>query len=135
MRKIKDRLRANAWPIAIVVLLSGVGIVKAVENAGDGFQFLGHVTSVALTPPPLGTNCTIVAGSTDFFGSCAATATAAVAVAWGKVYNAAPRCVVLDQTTFSGNALAAGPTTTGFTMGTTVVADKISWICVGGVSN
>ena len=78
---------------------------------------------------PVGTTCTIVAGSTDTAGSCAATATSGVAVTFGTPFVSTPFCVVKDRTTASGDLLTAF-TNTGFTMGTTVSADKIQWICL-----
>lgn len=109
----------------------------AVENFGDGAQFDGHMTSVnaAGNPPPTTTTCTLVAGSTDLAGACAATATSGVAVIFGKAFLTAPTCIVQDRTTASGTILATEPTTTTFVMGTTVSADKISWICVGKQGN
>jgi hypothetical protein len=124
------------------ILLSGVaalamlGAAHAAETLGDGVQFNGHITSTnaAGNPPPTTTSCTLVAGSSDFVGSCAATATSAVAVAFGKAFVTAPTCIVFDAVTFSGNAIT-GPSTTGFTMGTTVSGDKIYWVCVGKQGN
>jgi hypothetical protein len=123
--------------VSAASLLAMLGISHAAETLGDGVQFNGHITTTnaAGNPVPTTTTCTLVAGSTDTAGACAATATSGVAVIFGKAFLTAPTCVVLDHTTASGNALATEPTTTTFVLGTTVNADKISWICVGKQGN
>jgi hypothetical protein len=138
-RSIKSALTAK------VVLLTGIAAfsflgndpVKAQSVLQDGTAVAGHL--VTSPPPaggpPVGTSCTMVAGSTDTMGQCAATATSAVAVIFNKPFAKAPFCVVLDHTTASGNALVTEPTTTTFVMGTTVSGDKISWHCEGQVGN
>lgn len=119
------------------VAIAAANEVRAQSVLQDGSTVQGHL--VAATPPggapPTVANCTLTAGSTDMIGGCAATAAAGVAVTFNKPFAKAPFCVVLDHTTSSGNALAVEPTTTGFTLGTTVNADKISWICMGQVGN
>lgn len=109
----------------------------AVENFGDGAQFDGHMTSANAVgnPPPVVTNGTLRSGSTDLAGQLTTTATSAVAVAFGKAFVSTPTCVVVDATTGTGNLLASGPSTTGFTLGTTGGTDKVSWVCVGQQGN
>lgn len=104
----------------------------------DGTVLQGHLTvgqPTGTAAAPATTTCTLVAGSTDAMGQCAATATSGVAVTFAKAWAKAPFCVVLDHTTASGNALATEPNTTTFVMGTTVSGDKISWWCVGQPGN
>lgn len=123
---------------AFVGILGCPAYAQQTQILPDGTVMQGHLTASQPSGTivlPTCTNCTLVAGSTDFSGAAAATATSAVALAFGKVYGKAPSCIVLDHTTPSGNALAVEPTTTGFTLGTTVNADKFSWICVGQPGN
>ena len=113
------------------------GVSSKAAALEDGSVIAGHL-AVGNPPnygPPTATGCTLNAASTDMAGSCAATATSGVAIAFSKAFASAPFCVVLDHTTASGNALATEPTTTGFTMGTTVSGDKISWVCLGRPGN
>lgn len=104
----------------------------------DGTVMAGHLTSTqpAGTPAlPALTSATVVGSITDFAGGGSATATSGVAVVFAKPFLKPPTCIVLDHTTASGSALATEPTTTGFTLGTTVSGDKFSWICVGAAGN
>jgi len=106
-------------------------------NLEDGAVVSGHLTASnpPTVAPPTGTNCTMVAGSSDMAGECAATATSAVQVTFGKAFAIRPFCTITDSVTATGINLAAGPSTTGFTMGTTASGDKIRWVCIGQVGN
>jgi hypothetical protein len=125
------------FAIASAAALMLSQMANAAETAGDGFAFLGHVVSSnsATNPAPSGTSCTMVAGSTDVAGECSATATSGVAVTFGKVFTTRPFCTITDSVTATGINLASGPTTTGFTLGTTASGDKIRWTCLGQQGN
>lgn len=124
-----------------MIFLAGVAALalcnpsQAAETLGDGAQFLGHIVSTNGIPAPTTTTCTLVAGSTDVAGECSATATSGVAVAFGKAFVTRPFCTITDSVTATGINLAAGPTTTGFTLGTTASGDKIRWTCMGQQGN
>lgn len=132
MKDFKAKLLAAAAAVALLC-----SPAAAVEQAGDGFQFNGHLTSTNGTgvPAPGTTTCTLVAGSTDVAGECNATATSGVAVTFGKPFVTRPFCTITDSVTATGINLAAGPTTTGFTLGTTASGDKIRWTCIGQQGN
>lgn len=122
--------------VAIGALLAS-GVAYAAEIFGDGAAFSGHVVTQngAGNPAPAVANCTLVAGSTDAAGQCAATATSGVAVTFGKAFATTPSCIVFDRTTSTGNQLATPVSTTGFTLGTTAAADVVNWICFGKQGN
>src|SRR5215472_8021852 len=110
---------------------------KAQTILPDGSVVLGHLNAAPgpSGPPPTFTNCTAVVGSTDMAGECSATATSGVVVAFGKPYLTRPFCTITDSVTATGINLAAGPSTTGFTLGTTASGDKIRWVCIGQPGN
>jgi len=131
------RLMLKSALLAAVTLAAFRFDVARAATLDDGSVVAGHLTASnpPAVAPPTGTNCTMVAGSTDMAGECAATATSAVAVAFGKAFATRPFCTITDSVTATGINLAAGPSTTGFTMGTTASGDKIRWVCIGQVGN
>lgn len=80
---------------------------------------------------PVGTTCTIVAGSSDSLGSCTTTSTAAV-VTFGTAFVGVPRCIVTDST---ANAATTAYTisATAITFSVVINAHLLTWFCVGQV--
>jgi hypothetical protein len=121
---------------ATLALIMSHATATAQSLLQDGTIVQGHLVN-GLPPgtaPPTTTTCTLVAGSSDLFGSCAATSTA-MAVVWGKPYLVAPKCLVVDQTTAADSTPTTGPTITGFAISTVVSGDKIWWLCFAQPGN
>lgn len=64
-------------------------------------------------------------------GICTASAATTCVVTFSAAFQAAPSCVVTDQTTTANGALKALPTTTNLTITTASSSDTFSYLCVG----
>lgn len=80
---------------------------------------------------PVGTTCTITAGSSDSVGSCLTTSTAAV-VTFGTAFVGVPRCIVTDSTVNAATT-AYTITNTAITFSVVTNANLLTWFCVGQV--
>lgn len=81
---------------------------------------------------PVGTTCTITAGSTDTFGSCAASAGTAT-ITFGTSWGVAPRCILLDSTATPVGAYTVSAT--AITVSATTNAHVLFWFCGGNVGS
>lgn len=96
----------------------------------DGAAFLGH--AVVSGAPPVGTGCTITAGSTDMAGSCLTTA-AAGSIAFSKAFATLPWCILQDGT---ATPLTVYVTTVAqITLTTVTSGHTLYWICLGRTGN
>jgi len=64
-------------------------------------------------------------------GICTASAATTCVVTFSQAFQAAPACVVTDQTTTANGALKALPTTTNLTITTASSSDTFSYFCIG----
>lgn len=80
---------------------------------------------------PVGTSCTIVAGSSDSVGSCTTTSTTST-VTFGTAFLTAPRCLVTDSTA-NAATIAYTISTTAITFSVVINAHLMTWFCVGQV--
>ena len=112
--------------------IPGGSIVNGHLTAGLGTQAIPTVAGASCGTPVL------TAGSTDFAGQFQAKGTSTCALTFGKSFTAQPFCIVQDGTTIADSGFtfnASGGKTIGFTMGTTVSNDFITWICIGQQNN
>lgn len=68
---------------------------------------------------------------TSTAGICTASAATTCVVTFSAAFQAAPACIVTDQTTTANGALKALPTTTNLTITTASSSDTFSYVCVG----
>lgn len=94
----------------------------------DGTGLIGHL--IGASPAPVGTGCTIAAGSTDAFGRCVTSATSG-SIAFFRAYAAAPFCVVQDGTATPVTVYTT--TTAQITLTTVTSAHTLYWACFGAV--
>lgn len=88
----------------------------------------------ALSPngnPPVGTGCTIAAGSSDTDGSCT-TSAASGSIAFAATYTVAPSCLLIDATSAATVPQVTYTTTaTQITLTTVTSAHVLFWHCGG----
>lgn len=81
---------------------------------------------------PVGTTCTILAGSSDTFGSCTAGAGTAT-ITFGTTWGVAPHCLLLDSTATPVGAYNV--TATAINVTATTNAHVLFWFCGGNVGS
>jgi hypothetical protein len=92
---------------------------------------IGHISYLQPGAVPVGTTCTIAAGSTDAEGSCATTSTAAV-VTFGRTWGVAPFCIVYDASAVSATSMPVYTVSaTAITLSTVITAHTLFWHCAG----
>lgn len=92
----------------------------------DGTNLGGHLNAQGNVP--VGTNCTIAAGSTDTAGSCTTTNTSG-SIAFARAFTAAPTCLLVDST---ATPVAVYTTTTAqITLTSVTNAHVLFWFCIG----
>lgn len=124
------RYRFFSLAAVIAAFFLAVLPVSAQTVLQDGSTIFGRLTVAGA--PPVGTGCTIAAGSTDQAGTCTATA-AAGSIAFTKTYNSQPFCVVVDQ---SATPVAVYTQTTAQITLTTITSGHIyTWNCMGRSGN
>jgi len=94
---------------------------------------IGHMVSFGSgsAAVPVGTNCTIAAGSSDYAGSCATTSTTA-AITFAIPFNVAPTCLVTDASATSTVSMPVYTlSASAITLSTVINAHNLQWLCVG----
>lgn len=77
---------------------------------------------------PIGTGCTIAAGSTDLAGSCTTSSTSG-SIAFATAKQVAPSCIVQDST--ATPVFVYTTTTAQITLTTVTSAHVLFWLCIG----
>lgn len=95
----------------------------------SGATVQSHFYTSAQGAPPTCINCSIQAGSTDFFGQASVTSTGGIQLTFGTPFTNTPWCIASDNTTIEGVRGIASTTAVQFVGG--VTSDLISWVCVG----
>lgn len=120
--------------LAAGLLALGIGAIAY----SQGFQIpnnsaiIGHLGVTGNVP--VGTGCTIVAGSTDTAGSCTASA-ASGSVAFATAYAIAPFCLVTDGSATSTVSMPVYTTTTAqITLSTIISTHVLYWFCAAKTS-
>lgn len=129
MSRLKDlfssvTLRAAALAGLFALAVSGVSVVAQSFVLPAGTSFANML--VPGGAPPVGTGCTIVAGSTDASGACLTTATSG-SIAFSRTYSSIPVCLIVDRTATptAVYSVAAG----AITLTTIVAAHNLTWDC------
>lgn len=132
MLKIRTFLRERfVLAIAFVLALGAAPIVAQSVFLPSNVGLIGHIIAGAPSAP-VGTGCTIVAGSSDTAGECLTTATSGTIV-FAQAFTSAPTCIVVDRTATPVAVYAT--TTTQITLTTVTSAHNLSWNCwakIGG---
>lgn len=113
---------------AVIGLCAGLPVASQVFFLPNNAAVIGHLNGSS--GPPVGTGCTMVAGSTDFAGSCTTSATSG-SIAFAAAYTAAPSCLVVDAT--ATPVAVYTTTTTQITLTTVTSAHVLYWTCIGKV--
>lgn len=101
--------------------------VPDLSNIIGHWSFLQGGTGVA----PVGTTCTIAAGSTDAIGSCATTGATAT-VTFNRTWGVAPNCLVVDASATSTVSMPVYTVSaTAITFSTVITAHTLFWVCGG----
>ena len=128
MKKYRDRLARGA-AIAALLGWSSVSALAQGFVIPNNAQLSGHLNGAGV--PPVGTGCTIAAGSTDTAGSCTASA-ASGSIAFANAYAQAPNCLVTDGSATSTVSMPVYTTTTAQITLTTIISTHVLyWFCVG----
>lgn len=96
---------------------------------------VGHLNSSPIAGAaglPVGTTCTILAGSSDTSGSCTASAGTAT-ITFGTTWGVAPKCIVQDSTATPLNVFTVSAT--AITVSATTNAHVLTWLCIGNVGS
>jgi hypothetical protein len=108
----------------------------------SGTSVNGHLVGAGASAPTVaGASCgtpILTLGSSDLAGQFQAKGASTCAVTFGNAFASQPFCIVQDGTTIADSGFTfttSGTKTTGFTMGTTVLNDFITWICIGQLGN
>lgn len=113
---------------AVVGLAAGLPVASQIFLLPNNTAVVGHLNGAS--GPPVGTGCTIAAGSTDFAGTCTTTTTSG-SIAFAGAFTTAPACLLVDST---GTPVAVyATTTTQITLTTVTSAHVLFWTCFGRV--
>lgn len=131
----RRRAFAALVSVAAILVVSGLFAPQFRDALAQGFSLphnsaiTGHlITSQAA--PPVGTGCTIVAGSTDLDGSCTTSATSG-SIAFATAFVSAPFCIVQDST--ATPVFVYTTTTAQITLTTVTSAHVLFWHCAAKV--
>ncbi len=126
-------IREKKWYLALAAIAFAFALGSLAYSQGyilpSGATVQSHLYMNAEGAPPTCTNCSITAGSSDFFGQLSVTSTGSVPVTFGTAFTNTPFCVASDNTTIEGVTGVAS--TTGVTYAGGATSDKISWVCIG----
>lgn len=121
------------WHVLAAVALFAAALGGVAYSQGyllpSGATVQSHFYTNNEGAPPTCTNCSITAGSSDFFGQLSVTSTGPVALTFGTAFTNTPFCVASDNTTIEG--ISGVASTGGVTLTGGVTSDKISWVCIG----
>lgn len=109
---------------AVMFIASNAQLIAQAFTLPAGATYTNMLVSAG--NPPVGTGCTITAGSTDGRGSCLTTATSG-SIAFGRTYSTAPECVIVDRT--ATPVAVYSVSTTAITLTTVTSAHNLSWYC------
>lgn len=129
-------IRAIAISAALALFCAGGFVVAQVVSLPHNVTVLGHLNSgqntvgTATGAAPVGTGCTITAGSTDTVGACVATA-ASGSIAFNTAYLASPLCTLVD--TAATPIAVYSVTTAQITLTTITSGHAYVWTCFGKV--
>jgi len=117
--------------LSCAIALGLVGAADAQSfNLPNNSTVTGHLVAGGGNPP-VGTTCTMAAGSTDSFGACTTTSTSG-AITFNVPWITAPNCSVTDSTANAAtNAYTVS--TTAITLGTVTSGHLLQYICIGKV--
>lgn len=129
----------RSWMNARAAIIAGAfgamicgSVIAQVFTLPNNTQLLGHLISGAATPP-VGTGCTIIAGSSDTDGECTTSATSGTIV-FGAAYVSAPSCTVTDKSATSTVSMPVyTTTTTQITLTTIISAHGLVWHCAAKI--
>lgn len=117
---------AIPFAFAVMVML----LANSYDARTQSFTLPGGATFtnmlVGQGNPPVGTGCTITAGSTDGRGSCLTTATSG-SIAFSRTYSVAPECVIVDRTATPVAVYSVAAN--AITLTTVTSAHNLSWTC------
>lgn len=124
--------------LAAIAIL--IGLASPAFSQGfiipDGSTIQGHIKAAPQPgPPPVAVGCTLVAGSTDFAGTCTASA-ASGSITFSRTYGSAPTCIVWDQaatSTVSMPVYSVSPT--AITLITIISTHLLGYMCMGQASS
>lgn len=141
---MKKIILAMLASLSLATTAFAQGAMPTPPTLPDGTAVAGHLTASlgsGAVPVLSGASCgtpVLTAGSTDFAGTFQSKGIATCKVTFGKAFANTPFCVVQNATTPADAVFTfstSGTTTTGFTMGTTVINDLVTWHCVGQQGN
>jgi hypothetical protein len=125
-----DRLKKALAGASIAAMLAATPLHAAQFNLPSPAG-IGHTESYGAAP--VGTGCTIVAGSTDTDGECT-TSAASGSIAFATAYASAPSCIVVDKTSAATVPQVTYTTTTAqITLTTVTSGHGLVWHCSGKV--
>lgn len=113
---------------AVAGLCAGLPVASQVFFLPNNAAVSGHLNNAG--GPPVGTGCTIAAGSSDFSGSCLTTATSG-SIVFAAAYLTAPDCVLVDRDATPVAVYAS--TVSQITLTTVTSGHNLYWICAGRV--
>jgi hypothetical protein len=126
------RVSGEALRLAIFAGIVSAGMAVAQQvSIPDAAAILGHIAYFQPGAVPVGTTCTIAAGSTDMEGSCATTGATAT-VTFGRTFAVAPFCSVVDASATSTVSMPVYTVSaTAITLSTVITAHTLFWHCAG----
>lgn len=124
MKNFRAFLLTLSFAVAVMFLASSYDVKSQSFNLPGGTSFTNMM--VPQGGVPVGTGCTIVAGSTDASGACLTTATSG-SIAFSRTYSSAPNCIVVDRT---ATPVAAYSVAVGaITLSALTSAHNLVWDC------